>query len=245
MDARISGRMFLMAALLLGWNEAGICKGHTYLIGAVVDTAANAHPVSDANIVIVGTSYGCTADSTGKFVIPNPPLGTHAVKVSHVGYQTGYFYFRIDSGRTIFVYAVLHPAMYEFEGPTVIGISQVMKYYRRSSAVDIPHNEIEKDDIIDWLGLFTAKMPFVESGDYALFVDGIATDPDMLSTINVRYIKEVFVWRWVDAPVQYKVGLRNDSKAITGPIGSSPLTRPPMASITWFSRHYVILILTH
>jgi outer membrane receptor protein involved in Fe transport len=61
-------------------------QGSGTIKGKVVDQSGN--PLAFANILIVGTSLGASADVNGMYTIKNVPSGTHALRASAVGYGT-------------------------------------------------------------------------------------------------------------------------------------------------------------
>src|ERR1051326_2828717 len=55
--------------------------------GNVMDESSG-EPVIGANVLIVGTTLGASADVDGKYIIRRIPSGIYDVKVSNVGYAT-------------------------------------------------------------------------------------------------------------------------------------------------------------
>ncbi len=66
-------------------TSPGLADTRGKLAGKAVDQQGN--PVVGANIVIVGTQLGVTADINGRYVILNVPPGVYEVRSSAVGYQ--------------------------------------------------------------------------------------------------------------------------------------------------------------
>ena len=53
--------------------------------GRVIDRTSNL-PISDANVVVVGTQHGARTNEQGRYRITNVPTGTYLVRVSRLGY---------------------------------------------------------------------------------------------------------------------------------------------------------------
>ena len=61
-------------------------QGQGTVKGKVVDQSGN--PVAFANVLVVGTSLGASANVNGNYVISNVPAGPHELRASAVGYTT-------------------------------------------------------------------------------------------------------------------------------------------------------------
>jgi hypothetical protein len=234
-----SGRTIFLNVLLSGAAIALPAGVDTYLIGAVTDNGTKA-PVTDANITVVGTHYGTVSDSTGRFVIQGPPIGSRMVKVSHVGYATKYCSATINSGRTIFLNVLLSEAAITLPAVTVLGEHflgdhMLDDFYRMSASANVTAKDIQDNGFIDFEGIFLRYAYFMSNDDYALFVNGIRSDPEILETINVRDVKEVFIWRWALAPVELKERL-----------GTTEIDSKPNGGfeVHWSELHYVVLVNT-
>ncbi len=57
------------------------------ITGAVVD-AATREPLPGANVLLIGTTIGAATDAEGEFQIDGIPVGTYAVRVSVIGYES-------------------------------------------------------------------------------------------------------------------------------------------------------------
>ncbi len=77
--------LILISIILL--STAGLSQGRGSLRGTVTDSlSGEALPYS--NVMILGTSYGASADLHGNFMIPGVPGGkTYTVRVSYMGYR--------------------------------------------------------------------------------------------------------------------------------------------------------------
>jgi hypothetical protein len=92
--------------------------------------------------------------------------------------------------------------------------------------------DIGQDAVIGMESLLQRYAPFAQGG-FALYVDGFRLDPSLLTTYDVHQIKEMYVWRWLDAPEEFKTGLGMDS-----PYGN-------LRQNVWGILTYVVLIKTH
>ena len=55
-------------------------------IAGVIKDAATGDGLPHANIVVVDTKLGATADEKGRFFILNVPAGTYTLKATYIGY---------------------------------------------------------------------------------------------------------------------------------------------------------------
>jgi len=79
--------------------------------GSVIDRETG-EPLIGANVIIVGTTMGAATDINGHFVILNVPPGTHALKVTYVGYQeVTVSNIRVVAGLTAFVENIKTPSV--------------------------------------------------------------------------------------------------------------------------------------
>lgn len=79
----------IMAAILLPLllTEDGLWAGTTGKISGVITDAGSKQPLPGANILLVGTKFGATANPEGSFFILNIPPGTYSVRATMMGYS--------------------------------------------------------------------------------------------------------------------------------------------------------------
>ncbi|MFO7444983.1 MAG: TonB-dependent receptor, partial [Ignavibacteriaceae bacterium] len=68
--------------------------------GTIQDAQTN-DPLPYSNIVLLGTSWGASADAEGRYNISSIPAGTYTLRASYVGYKTEEATVEIINGRTI------------------------------------------------------------------------------------------------------------------------------------------------
>ncbi|MEK6571768.1 MAG: carboxypeptidase-like regulatory domain-containing protein, partial [Bacteroidota bacterium] len=71
--------------LLLFFSTTVLAGNTGKLAGRVIDSATK-EPLIGANVVVVGTTLGASADLDGKYAILNVPPGIHTLRASAVGY---------------------------------------------------------------------------------------------------------------------------------------------------------------
>ena len=77
--------LLVMAAIAVGApvpSPAGVS------IEGVVKDAQTGDPLPGANVVLVGTSFGSSADINGNYAIRNVPPGSYTIRVTYVGYKS-------------------------------------------------------------------------------------------------------------------------------------------------------------
>lgn len=74
--------------------ENAIVKGY-------VRNAKNSDPLPYANVLIMGTSIGASADLNGKFVISNVPPGSYTIRATYIGYKAKEVYIQVAAGSDV------------------------------------------------------------------------------------------------------------------------------------------------
>jgi TonB-linked SusC/RagA family outer membrane protein len=83
------------------------------IAGRVIDPAGT--PVSDANVVIVGTTRGGRTDEQGRFRIPSVAAGTHQVRVSRLGFAAVSRPVTVSAGQEATIEFRLSPAAVQID----------------------------------------------------------------------------------------------------------------------------------
>ena len=107
---------------------------------------------------------------------------------------------------TITLNISLSPASISLEGITTIGESNVHQLNRIVARAFVTREQIQKEGAVLMEDIFYRHSPSVLYRGYELFVDDFRWPPELLGTINVFDIKEMFVWDWKSAPIQYRLG---------------------------------------
>ena len=76
-------RIALCTVLLL---VAGRAWGQTAIVTGAIHDAKTGEELLGANVLLVGTSLGASADLDGNYTIRGVPPGTYSLRVSYVGY---------------------------------------------------------------------------------------------------------------------------------------------------------------
>jgi len=61
--------------------------GQSGKLRGFVNDKETGYPLPNANVTIVGTTYGAATDLNGEYIILNVPVGVHSVKASYMGYR--------------------------------------------------------------------------------------------------------------------------------------------------------------
>lgn len=79
-------RVLLLVLLVLVASQAAWASTVGKISG-VVTNKGNNEPIAGANVVILGTTMGATADAVGRYAILNVPAGTYRIQASIVGFK--------------------------------------------------------------------------------------------------------------------------------------------------------------
>jgi len=226
----VHGTFFLLA-LVLGTVPLVFGQKTPILTGKMID-AETKLPIRYVNVRIVGTRYGAVTDSLGRYVIVGVPEGLQLVKVTHLAYATDSATIMMPANRdTVVLNGRLHPRPIQTGGITITATrDSIVSFYRDWAQRDVTTEDIVKDAIIDVDGLFLRYAPFAQNAGYVLWVDGFNWDPEVLQSLDIHEIKEMIVWRWTDAPAEFKTGLGKRA--------------PGSSQVQWGIKPYVILIKT-
>ncbi|HJQ64742.1 MAG TPA: von Willebrand factor type A domain-containing protein, partial [Gemmatimonadales bacterium] len=117
-----SVRLLLMLATLIATPrlappDTGRIAGHVRDMGGV--------PLANARVVVVGTAFAASTDSTGSYVIDKIPVGTYLLRAQFIGYDPGIVHaVKVTAGQTTTVDVALRAATIRLEGVTVTGIGE-------------------------------------------------------------------------------------------------------------------------
>jgi hypothetical protein len=227
-------------------KDSALCQQHSIVKGTVIDSATG-RAVFDANIVVLGTTLGAGSDSSGHYVIRHLTREWHVIKATHIGFRQFYRAVVIPADiDTITLNISLSPASITLEGITTIGESNVHQLNRIVARAFVSREQIQKEGAVLMEDIFYRHAPFALYRGYELYVDDLHWPAELQSTINVYDIKEVFVWDWMSAPIQYRLG--PGELEISAPIPSIPSAPGrPIAALrapTYRHRPFIVLIRT-
>jgi len=236
MSMRFVRHSISLFTFLLFAHQVLLCQVYPILTGKILDSQTKLH-VPEARITIVGTRLWTLTDNTGHYIIQGVPLGSQVVGVSHPAYRMESCTILVAADRdTVVLSGQLHPRLFLMENVTVTAERDSIEGLDKLSARRVISTEdIKRDGIVDMDDLFGRYAQVTVDAGYALFVDGTRMDPDLLQIINVNKVKQMFLWRWVDAPEEYKTGLASNFQFSYS---------SPNSSGNWFIKPYVILIKT-
>lgn len=83
-SARVAGLIVPLALLL----APALATAQTGTITGLVVDQTTRQPLNGVQVTLEGTTLGAETDGRGRFVVPNVPVGTHAVRVQYIGYRT-------------------------------------------------------------------------------------------------------------------------------------------------------------
>lgn len=76
------------AALVLTVTASAAAQATGRITGVVTDSATD-RPVSDVQVVVVGTRIGGVTDAQGRYTITGAPAGTRSIEARRIGYRAG------------------------------------------------------------------------------------------------------------------------------------------------------------
>ena len=199
--------VFISLLCLLLSTQRTYCQKRLVITGRVVD-AVSGVPVVDANVVVVGTTLGASTDSAGRYIVTHVPLEWHVLKITHIAFRQAFRYIDVSSIRDTVVWDIgLQPNVLTLPGVTATAESQKGKIEKLTARTFLSARDIEQEGAVDWLSIYYRHAAYLNYFSYVVYVDGFNFPKEMMNTLDVHRIKEVYVWRWLDAPVQYRFGL--------------------------------------
>lgn len=167
------------------------------LTGKVVDTVNE--PVLGANVVIVGTTVGGSADFEGNYTILNIPVGVYDVRVSAMGYQTRLTKeLRISAGETTTLNVTIAEAMIEVGEVTAIAERPLVDIRQTSSVAILNKGDISKlpvqslNDVVNLqAGVVDGHFRGGRTGEVQYQVDGVSVNNPYDNTSVIQLDKSV------------------------------------------------------
>ncbi|MEO8168085.1 MAG: TonB-dependent receptor, partial [bacterium] len=172
--------IFLFVLVLLSSKGYADTKGK--LTGKIVD--GKEQPVIGANVLIVGTSIGASANEEGLFVILNIPAGVYDVRISAVGYQTKTTTgVRIESGQTATLNVTIVESMIEADAVTVVAERPLVDTRQTSSIAILNRDDMDKlpiqtlNDVVNLqAGVVDGHFRGGRAGEVQYQIDGVSVN---------------------------------------------------------------------
>src|SRR3970040_1016973 len=86
--AQSAGTLAAAAALVFTISPPAAAQATGRIAGVVTDSATD-RPVSDVQVVVVGTRIGGVTDAQGRYTIAGAPAGTRSIEARRIGYRVG------------------------------------------------------------------------------------------------------------------------------------------------------------
>ncbi|HET7249495.1 MAG TPA: carboxypeptidase-like regulatory domain-containing protein, partial [Gemmatimonadales bacterium] len=119
---RFLGYGVALAIVLFAVAPAAAQQTTGKLEGTVTDQAGG--PLANAQVIVVGTSFGSVSDAKGYYFINNVPVGSYTLRAQFIGYApTEVQNVRILGGQTITQNVKLSPSAVVVSGVTVTAAS--------------------------------------------------------------------------------------------------------------------------
>jgi hypothetical protein len=190
-----SRRLLAVCALLLCAAPLAAQEVAGKIEGTVSDQAGV--PLANAQVLIVGTSYGAVTNDRGYYFINNVPVGTYSVRAQFIGYQpTEVRGVRVQGGQTQTVDVRLQASAVEVTGVTVTAAANPIVPRDQVTSKGIVEGElINQLPVNDVRQILTLTPGVVESGsargvsvrggrpgEAAVYIDGAPVRSAMFGT---------------------------------------------------------------
>jgi outer membrane receptor protein involved in Fe transport len=150
-------RLIIPILLLALASASPLWSGETGKIAGIVTDKTTGEPLPGANIVVVGTMLGASADQKGQYTILYVPPGTYEVQASLLGYgKVTVREIRVYIDQTARIDVALDPQAVEVGEITVIAQRPVIKTDVATSVIEISDRDMEKlpvNSVVSAIGL--------------------------------------------------------------------------------------------
>lgn len=193
-----------LAALLIINPDAALAQGTGTVSGSVVD-AATREPLNGVQVVVGETGRGTLTDSRGRFLIPNVPPGTHAVRVQNIGYRAVEESVTVQAGETARLDFALDVSAVALEEIVVTGTAGAVEKRRIGSSMGtVDMSRLNELTPVATMGqALESRIPGVRS---IASVGGVGTARDL----RIRGTSSFLLGQ---RPVVYIDGVRVDNSA--------------------------------
>ena len=196
----------LLALLALTSATASPALAQTGVVQGQVVDAASRRPLSDAQILVVGTGAGQLTNSSGRYVLLNVPAGEHVVRVTLIGYTDAQQAVTVAAGQTVSADIELASTAISLNEIVVTGLGVETRRRALGTSVEV----LSAEDF---------ELAPVQSIDQLLqgrvagaTVSATSAQPGTGSLINFRGVSSVFS---AQTPVIYVDGVRVDNDHAT------------------------------
>ena len=167
--------------------------------GSVTDQAGA--PVANAQVFVVGTSFGAVTNDKGYYFINNVPVGTYTIRAQFIGYAPAEVRnVRVQGGQTITTDVKMQSSAVVLTGITVTAAAQpIVPRDQVTSKSIISGQVIEKLPVNDVREALRLEPGVVESGkakglvirggrpgEAAIFVDGVLVRNSQMGQTNLQ-----------------------------------------------------------
>ena len=119
-DARKLFKLILSTLALLMLTVATSAQGTGKIVGKVTE-ASSGTSLLGANVILLKTSLGASADMQGNFIVSRVPAGDYQLRASYLGYKEKIVDITVQANKTIVVDFALEETTTELEGLVVYG----------------------------------------------------------------------------------------------------------------------------
>lgn len=90
-----------ISTLIIFSLAGSVIAAENAIVKGYVRNAKTNDPLPYANVLIMGTSIGASADLNGKFVISNVPPGSYTIRATYIGYKAKEAYIQVAAGADV------------------------------------------------------------------------------------------------------------------------------------------------
>ena len=202
----VSAAAGLVALLALTAGTAAPALAQTGVIQGQVVDASSRRPLSDAQILIVGTGVGQISNSSGRFVLLNVPAGEQVVRVALIGYDEMEQAVSVVAGQTASVEIEMASTAISLNEIVVTGVGAETTRRALGTSVEVLSAEdFELAPVQSLDQLLQGRVP-------GATVSATSAQPGTGALISFRGVSSVF---GAQTPVIYVDGVRVDNDHAT------------------------------
>ena len=196
----------LLAALFASASAASPALAQTGVVQGQVVDASSMRPLSDAQVLIEGTGVGQLANSSGRFVLLNVPIGEHVLHVTLIGYDEAELSVTVAAGQTVTVEVLLESTAISLDELVVTGVGAETTRRALGTSVEV----VGAEEIA--VAPVQSVATFLQGRVPGATVNATSAQPGTGSLINFRGVSSVF---GAQTPIIYVDGVRVDNDQAT------------------------------